>query len=102
MTLATRKDELEEFKSQINLCEYASSRGYTLDRKESCRSSAVMRHPNGDKLLIGRTADQLWLYWNVHDKRDQGSIIDLCSFVIGEPLATSARNSELGSEKRRG
>ena len=42
--------ELESFKNGIDLRAYAAEQGYRLDRKESWRGSAVMRHPNGDKI----------------------------------------------------
>ena len=71
-----RTDELDKFKSEINLCEYASSRGFELDRKKSSRSSATMRHANGDKLIVARGANRHWKYFNVHDARDKGTIID--------------------------
>lgn len=70
-----RRDELEQFKTQINLCEYLASRGFVLDRKHSSRCSAVMRHSNGDKLIIARTPARHWVYFNVHGG-DSGSIID--------------------------
>ncbi|UUO05002.1 DUF3991 and toprim domain-containing protein [Blastopirellula sp. J2-11] len=76
MTEAKRTDELEDFKSQINFCQYASSRGFTLDPKQSSRSSAVMRHANGDKLIVARSPNRHWIYFNVHDARDRGTIID--------------------------
>jgi hypothetical protein len=38
-------DELESFKTNINLTEYAAASGYRLDRKASSRNSAVMVHP---------------------------------------------------------
>jgi len=70
-------EELERFKSQINLSEYAASRGYGLDRRESSRNSAVMRHPNGDKIIIARNeASGDWIYFSVRDDRDNGTIID--------------------------
>jgi hypothetical protein len=70
-------EELERFKSHINLSEYAASRGYALDRRESSRNSAVMRHPNGDKIVIARNeATSDWIYFSVRDDRDNGTIID--------------------------
>src|SRR5690606_18362562 len=68
----SRTDELEEFKSQINFCEYAASRGFALDRRLSSRSSAVMRHPSGDKIIVARQSNRHWIYFNVHDSRDRG------------------------------
>lgn len=35
-----------------------------------------MRHPNGDKLIVARTPDRHHIYFNVHDGRDRGSIVD--------------------------
>jgi hypothetical protein len=72
----TRDDELESFKSAIDLRAYASSRGYTWDKRESWRGSAVMRHANGDKIIIKRDVDQHYIYFSVRDERDNGSIID--------------------------
>lgn len=37
-------DELEAFKTNINLTEYAADQGYELDRRESSRNSVIMRH----------------------------------------------------------
>lgn len=53
-----RADELERFKTAINLTEYAAGQGYLLDRRASSRNSVVMRHPNGDKIVIARGEDQ--------------------------------------------
>jgi len=75
MNASPRRDELDQFKTEINLCEYAASRGFVLDRRQSSRCSAVMRHPNGDKVIISRSATRAWVYFNVH-AGDSGSIID--------------------------
>lgn len=74
-TLA-RGDELERFKTTINLTEYAAREGYLLDRRASSRNSVVMRHPNGDKIVIARGEDQHWIYFSVRDDNDNGSIVD--------------------------
>ena len=68
--------ELESFKTSIDLRAYAASRGYVLDRKESWRGSAVMRHANGDKIIIKRDADNHYVYFSVRDEADHGTIID--------------------------
>lgn len=67
--------ELESFKRDIDLRAYAAGQGYQLDRKESWRGSAVMRHPNGDKIVIKR-GDDHYLYFSVRRDDDNGSIID--------------------------
>ena len=69
-------EELEDFKTRINLSEYAAGQGYCLDRKASSRNSAVMRHANGDKIVIARGQDQHWIYFSVRDDTDNGSIVD--------------------------
>lgn len=72
----SRDDELDDFKTHINLSEYAAAQGYVLDRKASSRNSAVMREPGGDKIVIARAEDRHWIYFSVHHDRDNGSIID--------------------------
>ncbi len=71
-----RRDELRAFKECINLMEYAASTGYTVDRRESSRSSAVLRHPEGDKVVVSRDQDGHWIYFSVRDDNDSGTIID--------------------------
>lgn len=74
--MPTRKDEIEAFKTRINLSEYAAAQGYEIDRAASSRNSVGMRHPDGDKIILGMGADQHWIYFSVHDPADHGSIID--------------------------
>jgi hypothetical protein len=69
-------DELEDFKTRINLSEYAAMEGYTIDRKASSRNSVVMRHASGDKIVIARGSDDHWIYFSVRSDTDNGSIID--------------------------
>jgi hypothetical protein len=68
--------ELETFKREIDLRQYAAHQGYELDRKESWAGSAVMRHPNNDKIIIKRAADSHWIYCSVRDDNDNGTVID--------------------------
>jgi len=68
--------ELEKFKTDIDLRVYAATQGYQLDRKESWRGSAVMRHANGDKIIIKRGSDGHFIYFSVHQSDDNGTIID--------------------------
>lgn len=72
----SREAELDAFKSRIDLRAYAQGQGYVQDRKESSQSSAVMRHPGGDKVIVARGHDGHWMYFSVRDERDNGSIID--------------------------
>lgn len=79
-------NELERFKNSINLTEFAASRSYTLDRRESSRASAVMRHPNGDKIIIAQSEGGDWIYFSVRDDRDNGTIIDFLQHRGGGSL----------------
>lgn len=72
----TRDSELEAFKTAIDLRAYAASLGYSLDRRESWRGSSVLRHGNGDKLIVKKDHDQHYVYFSVRDDGDNGSIID--------------------------
>jgi uncharacterized protein DUF3991/Toprim domain-containing protein len=70
-------EELEGFKTRIDLRAYAAAQGYQLDRRESWAGSCVMRHPNGDKIIIKRAAsDNHYIYFSVRSDRDNGSIVD--------------------------
>lgn len=67
--------ELERLKSEINLSQFAASYGYQLDHRESSRNSALMRHANGDKVIIARQGSH-WVYFSVRNSDDNGSILD--------------------------
>lgn len=79
-------DELERFKTGINLSEFAAARGYALNRRESSRNSAVMEHPNGDKLVIARQEGGIWVYFSVRDGGDNGTVIDFAQHRDGGTL----------------
>lgn len=79
-----RNTELENFK-RINLCDYASSRGFVADRRASSKHSMVMRHARGDKLIIGRDSSGKYYYFNAKGS-DAGTIIDLCQMLDGGSL----------------
>lgn len=68
--------ELQRFKAQINLTEYAASCGYAIDNGTSSRSSATMRRPDGDKIIVSKSTGGDWVYFSVRDDRDNGTIID--------------------------
>lgn len=73
--------ELERFKTDIDLRAFAASLSYELDPRASWAGSAVMRHANGDKIIITRNAqDGHYLYYSVRDDRDNGTIIDFLKF----------------------
>src|SRR5215469_14804347 len=68
--------ELEKFKIEISLAKLASSYGYELDRRESSRTSFVMRHQDGDKIVVATDRDGHGIFFSVHNDRQYGSVID--------------------------
>ncbi|HEY4013358.1 MAG TPA: toprim domain-containing protein [Polyangiaceae bacterium] len=70
--------ELDRFKSDIHLVQYAIERcGYQRDWRESSRVSHVLRHPtNDDKIIVRRAPGGHWVFFSVRDDRDHGTIID--------------------------
>jgi hypothetical protein len=81
-----RDNELEQFKCQINLVEFAQSLGYQVDRRESSQNSKVMRHNNGDKIVVATSQNGHGIYFSVRDDRDNGSIIDFVQKRTGASL----------------
>jgi hypothetical protein len=77
-------DELEAFKTNINLTEFAASLGYEMDRRESSRNSVIMRHSSGDEIVVARGLDHHWIYFSVRDDSDSGSIIDFIQNRTGD------------------
>ena len=83
-----RKAELEKFKTQINLAEYAQSQGYQYISKTSSRNSVVLCHPERDKIIVATDTDGHGIYFSVRDDNDNGTIIDFIqnrrNFNLGE------------------
>jgi hypothetical protein len=83
-------EELTKFKTEIDIRLYAASQGYQVSRKESWAGSAVMRHPNGDKIVVKRDSDSHWVYFSV--KADSsGSIIDLVKHLHGYSIGAARK-----------
>lgn len=99
--------ELEQFKRQINLTEYAASLGYQLQPRESTKNGAsiVMRHPGtDDKIVIARReSDGHWIYFSVRDRTDNGSIVDFALRRTGQSLGHVRRDLRdwLGEDRPR-
>ncbi len=78
--------ELDRFKRDVNLTEFAAGRGYRLVDREraaegkwrgSTQASVSMRHPDtNDKIIIRRDRDGHWTYFSVRDDRDNGTVVD--------------------------
>jgi hypothetical protein len=68
--------ELEQFKTSIDLRAFAAAEGYRLDRKKSCRNSAVMRHPDSDDKIVIRQGQCGHYEWFSVRTNVSGTIID--------------------------
>lgn len=67
--------ELDAFKREIDLRQFAASCGYEMDHRESWRGSTVLRC-GGDKIVVKRNRNGHYVFFSVRDDRDQGTIID--------------------------
>lgn len=74
--MISRKNELEQLKTNIDLREYARSLGYVIDKKGTGGHTTAMRNATDDKVLISRDHDNHYIYCSVRDDGDHGSIID--------------------------
>ncbi|TKB23515.1 DUF3991 domain-containing protein [Desulfopila sp. IMCC35006] len=70
-------DELNYFKKNIDLREFAASHGYFLDKKKSSQTSSVMRNIDGDKLVMAiDNKSSCYVYFSIRNPHDNGTIID--------------------------
>jgi hypothetical protein len=67
--------ELEAFKRQIDLRQFAVSLGYQIDRRESWRGSTVLRR-GADKIVLKRNGNGQYVFFSVRDDDDNGTVID--------------------------
>jgi len=67
---------LDKHKTDLDFISFAIGYGYFVDQRESSRASAVLRHANGDKIIVAKSAAGHWVYFSVRDDSDNGTIID--------------------------
>jgi hypothetical protein len=67
--------ELDVFKREIDLRQFAVSLGYEVDRRESWRGSTVLRR-DGDKIVVKRNGNGHYVFFSVRDDSDHGTVID--------------------------
>src|SRR5215467_6963441 len=67
--------ELDAFKREIDLRQFAISLGYQMDRRESWRGSTVLRR-GGDKIVVKRNSNGHYVFFSVREDKDHGTIID--------------------------
>lgn len=70
-------NELETFKSQVNLVQYALSKGYSVDPRRTSQNSTYMRHSATDeRIVVATSAQGHGIYFTIGSERDSGTIID--------------------------
>ncbi len=67
--------ELDAFKREIDLRQFAESLGYQIDRRESWRGSAVLRRA-ADKIVVKRNGNGHYVFFSLRDDDDHGTVID--------------------------
>lgn len=68
--------ELDQMK-RINIADYASAQGYTLNRQKSSQHSLCFDNAAGDRVLIGQDPKSGHsVYCSVRDDNDNGTIVD--------------------------
>ena len=74
--MMNQDSELDAFKREIDLRQFAVSLGYEIDRRESWRGSTVLRR-GADKIVVKRNGNGHYVFFSVRDDRDNGTVIDL-------------------------
>lgn len=78
--------ELNHFKQNVNIAEYAQLLGYTINKKKSTKISPVLQK-DGETIVVGQDRrDNHYIYFNVGDNADSGTIIDFVQRRTGETL----------------
>lgn len=68
--------EMERFKREINLAEFARTRGYAKE-KGSSKNGLILKGLDGDRIVVATNSpDNHGVYFNVHDQKDSGSVVD--------------------------
>src|SRR6202008_3613084 len=73
--MINRDCELDAFKRDIDLRQFAESLGYQIDRRESWRGSAVLRCGT-DKIVVKRNGNGHYVFFSLRDDDDNGTVID--------------------------
>ena len=67
--------ELDAFKREIDLRQFAVTVGYSVDRRESWRGSTVLRR-GADKIVVKRNRNGHYVFFSVREDEDHGTVID--------------------------
>jgi len=81
MKIRNREDELRDFKTKINLVDFAVSYKYEVDKEKSTKREITLRHATQDKIIVAKAEDGHWVYWSVHSQQNKGTVIDLVQAI---------------------
>jgi hypothetical protein len=84
--------ELELFKTEVNLVQYAAGWGFTeFDRNKSSKACVVLRHRDNDgKIGVSRGHDGHWIYYDFRCGKG-GSVIDFVMRQMGISLGKTRK-----------
>jgi hypothetical protein len=82
--------ELEAFKRNIKLHEYAASIGYAIDSGDSSQREIVMRS-GADKISVRRDTDGHYVYYSFRNHSDNGTILDFVQKRHGHNLGETRK-----------
>lgn len=81
--------ELDRFKAEIKIEDYAASLGYFRDAHGSGRRFTVLRHPDGDKVLVTVGSDGHGVFRSERSDSRSGSIVDFVQRQNGCSLGSA-------------
>lgn len=64
--------------TKIPLNEILTQNGYIYDRNKDSQSWRVLKHQNGDKVIVSKNKNGDYLYFNPQDDMDRGNIYNFC------------------------
>jgi 5S rRNA maturation endonuclease (ribonuclease M5) len=83
--IMNNRNELERFKTDINIADVAVVMGFEIDKRKSSRKSIVLKS-GGDVIVVSRNTNGHYVYFNPNDSRDNGTIIDFIQKRTGKNL----------------
>jgi hypothetical protein len=80
--MLSRNDELERFKTDINLAELAAAYGYKRDPKKSTRATLSLEDEAGNHLVVSvNPGNGHWRWFNPIDESQAGTVVDFLQTV---------------------
>jgi len=68
-------EELEKFKTEINIADIAIAMGYYIDKTKTSRRAIVLKNGQ-DVIIVSRNSNGHYVYFNPENEQDNGTIID--------------------------